>query len=215
VAGCAEVAAGDLGGHDDGGNRVADRDELVNESFEFGGAGDGDFEDVAVLAGHPMALQDLGQLLGQGPGALEPLVAAYADPHECQGRPADPGQVDLGPVASDDAIALQARHAVSDRGRGEVNPAAKLGPADPPVALQLADTDWAECRIRMIMSKSARSWGPSSLVVTRGDRWRYGQVAGLMQIADSAAPDSRAARPLLSAQNFQVCAMHFDRGVYG
>jgi hypothetical protein len=89
---------------------------------------------VAVLAGDPVALDDLGRRPGQV-GDPRQLPGQRPHPND-RGEPiAERRRIDLGPVATDHALALEALQALGHGGRGESHPPAQLGQAQPGVAL--------------------------------------------------------------------------------
>ena len=90
----------------------------------------------AVLAGHAVALDDLGRGL-RDLGDLRDLARRGAHADDRGEREAERARVHVGAVAGDRAVALEPGQALGDGGRGEADAAAQLGLADPGVLLQL------------------------------------------------------------------------------
>src|SRR5438045_1548547 len=92
----------------------------------------------AVLARDAVALADLGDL-GRELGDLREPSGRRADAHDGGQRVAERARVDLGAIAGDHALALEALHARGNRGRREPDAAAELGDRKPAVGRELAD----------------------------------------------------------------------------
>ena len=109
---------------------------MVEDLLEVVDGADVQAQQVAVLAGDALALDDLGRALGEL-GDLVDLAGegAHAD-HRGQ-READGLGIDDGPIAGDDALALEAPHALGHRRRGQADAPPELGEGDPSVALEL------------------------------------------------------------------------------
>src|SRR4051812_19229941 len=94
--------------------------------------------DEAVLAGDPVALDDLGRAPRELRGAGE-LHRRRAQADERAERIAQSPRVDLGAIARDHLLGLQAAQALRHRRRGETDAAAELGQRQARVLLQLGE----------------------------------------------------------------------------
>jgi hypothetical protein len=79
-----------------------------------------------------------------GPGghlgvAQHAARAVALDLHDRRDGEPGPGEVDVGVVAPDHTVGLQAAHPLGDGGRGEVHPAGELVVGEPRIALEFGE----------------------------------------------------------------------------
>lgn len=87
---------------------------------------------VAVLAGDPPAFDDFRRVPGEVRHSVQ-LARSGANPdHRAERQPEGAG-IELGVVAEDQLVVLEALQALGDRRRGQPDPAAELGQAQPRV----------------------------------------------------------------------------------
>ena len=95
-------------------------------------------QEVAVLAGDPVALGDLGGVARDLRDALK-LARRRAYANNGGDRIPERRRIEIGVVAADGSGTLQALHALRDSGRGEPDAASELGHAQPALGLQLSE----------------------------------------------------------------------------
>ena len=134
----ADAAPRHRGGLQDRRRRLAVEREAVDDLLEVLDVADVGADQVAVLARHAQALDDLGRLHGERRDLVQlARRGAHADDHA--EREAERARVDVGAVAADHAAALEPREPVRDRRGREADAAAELGERQPGVGLQLGD----------------------------------------------------------------------------
>jgi inner membrane transporter RhtA len=99
---------------------------------------DVELHEEAVLAGDPVALDDLGRRAREL-GDLRQLARRRADAEDRGERVAERPRVDRGVVARDHAVVAQPREPLCHGRRGQADPSAELGVAEPSVLLELGD----------------------------------------------------------------------------
>jgi hypothetical protein len=169
------------GGVDDRGGRAAERREVVQDRLELLDRAEVQLQEVAVLAGDPVALGDLGQLAGDLGDQLE-VARGWADPDDRADGVAEGARLHLGVDAEGAAVDEPAQpfgHRRGDAGRcrgGDAGrPGRRLAGADAPVLL-LAGVGVGLCssvipcvtdqlamaRLPRASSPPARTWPASS-----------------------------------------------------
>jgi hypothetical protein len=107
-----------------------------------------DLEVEAVLPRDAVTLADLGHLGRERCDLREPS-RSRPDAHDGGQLVAERARVDLGALARDHLLALEALHASSDRGRREAHATIELGDRESAVGRELADdltVDLVKCR---------------------------------------------------------------------
>src|SRR4051812_24854307 len=106
-----QTPSGDRRRLDDRRRRLAERREAVDELLEVPDVAHVRLEEEAVLAGDAVALDDLRRGL-RDLGDLRELARRRPDADDRGQRVAEGARVDLGAVAGDDAVGLEALHAL-------------------------------------------------------------------------------------------------------